>query len=399
MFDGRLGVADPKVPVGGASMQGRDLVGMFILQVVAQEVPEQLVVADPSTGDSVTGEEDRTSLEFHDRRSRIGPLEDVVTQVDVELDEHRRAQQEAAKVGADLVENLLGEVVGDETAAPAEAIREVGEVVASLHRDRCELEANGPPLGPVDQLLDEGWIEFASTHESEEFGSLSRVECEIATTNLGEAILEGEWERRQRRVRSRGEDQPGVPREMRHQAFEVVDEGRSQQVNVIEDDPHGTLVGADEVDERIDEQGAERVTVRVDQQGSARIHVDAVAEGAEQAPAEQLGIVVARLHGEVHHVRFGSPGGPGRQEHRLSRTGRRNDQAHSSRGDPLEQSQQPRTDDRARFALGPHIDVRRPSHTASLPERGQIRSHSIRATGRPVSSRRPLVTIAPSESE
>ena len=57
-------------------------------------------------------------------------------------------QQESAHIGFEVVHDLLGQIVGDQLVAPGESVDERVDIAEALKRDRRELQARTPTVGP-----------------------------------------------------------------------------------------------------------------------------------------------------------------------------------------------------------------------------------------------------------
>ena len=149
LADGFDDVAVLLVPLGGRPMERIDHPGGGSLQLEAQQVGEQVVVAEPRApgvdrrdeGVGV-GEARQDGL----RRRRPGQ---VVRERAVDPVEHRRAQQQLAHLGPLTLEDLRHQIRRHGPLTAGELADELVRIGMPGQRERRQAQARGPALRPV----------------------------------------------------------------------------------------------------------------------------------------------------------------------------------------------------------------------------------------------------------
>ena len=154
--DGVVGQAVLGVPVRRRAVQLRHAVRVLAVQVGAQQIGEQVVVAPPP------------ALLVERDQEQAGPLDRLQQLLAVRAPDHRVAeraaqpvedrglQQERAQLGGLAFQDLLGEVVEHEPVAAGELRDEPGDVAAAPQRQRRQVQARGPALGAIAERRDDG---------------------------------------------------------------------------------------------------------------------------------------------------------------------------------------------------------------------------------------------------
>ena len=109
----------------------RDLVGVLGEQAGAQDVGEQVVVAEPGALGVERHDEQVVALEVLQHRAAVGLAGDRVAQGTGEPVEDGGAEQELAHLGGLPGQHLVGEVVDDEPVAAGERLDEAATSAAS----------------------------------------------------------------------------------------------------------------------------------------------------------------------------------------------------------------------------------------------------------------------------
>jgi len=123
-------------------------------ELVAQQAGEQVVVAVPLALGVEREDEQPVALEPLQAGRRPAPAGDVVTQRPAQAIEDRGLEQEVAHLGRLAVEHLVAEVVHDGPVVSGERRYEVVAVGPAGQRQRRELQAGRPALGPRVQAGD-----------------------------------------------------------------------------------------------------------------------------------------------------------------------------------------------------------------------------------------------------
>ncbi len=210
------------------------------------------------------------------------------------------------------LEDLLDEVVDDEAVVPGEARDEARDVVATLHRQRRELERGDPPLGTSHQRGDLVGRQRQPHHVAQVRRYLVGCEAQVGGADLDQLPAGAEPGEGEGRVYPGGDDQVDLRREVvQQEGHPVVDVPRLDHVVVVEDQHEVVLDGLELV-----EQGGEDLVdrrLRGLQQGerSRADPGDGRPHGAQQVRPECRRIVVPLVEGQ--------PGdepalGPGRRQ-------------------------------------------------------------------------------------
>jgi hypothetical protein len=139
VVDRVVGQATGLRPRGRAVVQGGHPVGLFLVQAVAEEIGEQVVVAPPPAGRVQRDEEQVAALDPLQHLLAVGAAGDRVTQLAVQPLQHRRLQQEFAQVSWLPVQHLLGQEVEHVAMAAREGGHEPGDIGVIAQRQRRQL--------------------------------------------------------------------------------------------------------------------------------------------------------------------------------------------------------------------------------------------------------------------
>ena len=165
--------------------------------------------------------------------------------------QHGRAEQEVLDVGRLALDDLLDQVVDDVAVVPGEAGDELGGVVASLHRQRGELEGGDPALGATLERGDVAAPVSSQAHRLVEVGrGLLGGEAQVGGADLDQLAARPQPRQRQGRVGPAGDHQVQLRREVVEQeGHRVVDLARLDDVVVVEDQHDVPVDGAEVVEE------------------------------------------------------------------------------------------------------------------------------------------------------
>ena len=147
-------------------------------------------------------------LQRLERGRRVGASEDVVAELGGEVTENRRAQQEPARRLIERAENLVVQVVGDESMISAELAHRVVLILDAAQPEQREVEGSRPSLRSLEEHLDLVGPEVKPAPFDEQVGRLLAREGEIAGPNLGERAARAKPREVERRVGPRHHHQP-----------------------------------------------------------------------------------------------------------------------------------------------------------------------------------------------
>ena len=157
---GRLGVLDGVgvepmlgVPARRGEVQVRHDCGGGAPELEAQQVGEQLVVAEPGAVRIERDDEGAGILELEQDRLRAGDSQQPVGERAAHPIQDRHAQQELPDGFRLALEDLGEQVVRDPAFAARERREEPLPVGHGGHRERGEAESRRPALGPCDQRV------------------------------------------------------------------------------------------------------------------------------------------------------------------------------------------------------------------------------------------------------
>ncbi len=138
-------------PSGGAPVQHRHLLGQRPAQLQPEQIPEQVVVAEPGTPGVERHDERVRVREFQQDPLRARAAGQHVGQLAVDPVEQGGAQQQILDVGWLALQHLRDQVLRDRAVAAGELRDEPLGVGVTSQGDRREPQARGPPLRPLVQ--------------------------------------------------------------------------------------------------------------------------------------------------------------------------------------------------------------------------------------------------------
>ncbi|HVL06028.1 MAG TPA: hypothetical protein VM388_08570 [Acidimicrobiales bacterium] len=188
---GRHGVADrfrslavQLEPVGGPPVERPDVLGSLLRQPRSQHVTEEVVVAVPVPAVVERYEEQVRLLERLQHGLPAVLAGQRVAQCAGQSGEDRGLQQEIPDLLGLSLQDLSDQVVDDVAVVAGEPGDELGRVVATLHRQRRQLQGGDPPLGsPVERDHVLG-CQVEPHHPVEVGGGLLRREAEVGGADL-----------------------------------------------------------------------------------------------------------------------------------------------------------------------------------------------------------------------
>ena len=150
--DRGLGLSCLGVPAGGLTMQPWEIAWPLVEQVRVQDVSEEVVVAVPAPVAVERDEEQVRPVQGLEHRPAALAADalwlgaECVAQRSGELIEDRGVEKEAAYVVGLSTEDLVGEVVDDESVGARESGDEAGAVSPVSQREGRQLEGGDPPF-------------------------------------------------------------------------------------------------------------------------------------------------------------------------------------------------------------------------------------------------------------
>ena len=245
VLDGRHQLACFGVPPAGGGVELGAPLRDRTFELGAQQVLEKVVEPEPRPG-PVEGDDELVG------RGQVGePLGAVVDAADLvdqrsgEAVEDRHLEEPATFVRVDRVEELVGEVVGDELVAAVEGLDEVVDVVLAAQGQAGEHEPSGPTLRAVMEALDGVWAQSGGFGVEEPPRFVS-VEAEVVGPDLGELVADAEPSEPERRVHTGRQHEDQVRGSERDEAFDAaMHVGVGHEVVVVDHQHHVTVDGAD----------------------------------------------------------------------------------------------------------------------------------------------------------
>jgi hypothetical protein len=213
---------------------GRDL-GLAERQLAAQEVAEQLVVAVPRPAAVQRDQEAVGSLERFEHARRVASFEHRVAQAAAHPVQDRCAREEAHLIGRQPREQLEPQVVGHEAVLAAEGLHLACCRAARPQRERGQVEARGPALGPLRELDDVG-VSEVDAGTTQQRRRLVGVETQVVGADLHHPPLRPQPGQRQRRLLPARHHHLRSVRDVVEQCGDRVEARRiGQELHVVED--------------------------------------------------------------------------------------------------------------------------------------------------------------------
>ena len=231
--------------------------GVVRFELELGKLGEQRMDTEPSRVLQASDEEVRM-LQRRERGRGVGASEDVVTELDGEVTENRRAQQEPARRLVERAEDLVVQVFGDESMISAELAHGVVLILDTAKPEQREVEGSRPSLRSLEEHLDLVGLEDKPATSDEQVGRLLAGEGEIVGPNLCEGGARAKPREVERRVGPCDHHQPRRRRKVVEyvvdrvealaigDALEVVEhdgERRAERRDAVRQLDHGALEG------------------------------------------------------------------------------------------------------------------------------------------------------------
>lgn len=324
-------------PSAGRGVQPGDTVGPRGRGTGTQRVGEEVVVAVPPALVVERDDEQVLALEDLEHLLTVGSPGDRVAETAGQLIEHDGVEQERADVLRLPVQDLLDEVVEDESMASGERLDEPGDVLRAVgrsgtgpSRQRGQLQPGRPALGARFERGHERGVELQLHHVVEERLRFAGGEPQVGGAHLHELATRAQARQRQRRVGPRRHRERDVRRQVvEEEGHRLVDRGGVDDVVVVE--RHDGRTGDDvEIVDQADQHGVSRSGGAGLEQGE-RVDPGFGFDGLDrrrEVSQEHPEVGVARVEGQPGHLlpRALSRRQPLRQESRLAEPGRCRDQ-------------------------------------------------------------------------
>ena len=213
-FTGRLIVADGLhdvallfVPGGRGAVQRRDRRRRDAPQFEAQQIREQVVVAEPRTGGVERGDEG--VLVFEPLEDRLGPhgAGEHIGERAADTLEDRRAQEQVAHLRWLALEHLGEEVAGHGPLAAGELGHEALRVRVRGQRDRRQAQTGRPSLGAFVQRAKNG-IRQRDAAGPEQGAAFVEGEAQVGPAQFGQLAREPQAVQAERRLLACREHDP-----------------------------------------------------------------------------------------------------------------------------------------------------------------------------------------------
>ena len=285
-----------------------------------------MVEAEPLAVGVQRDEEHRLPLQLLEDELGVRLTGQMTDQLRAHLVQHRDLQEELTPIVRLGLEDLLAEVVGDQSVVSAELGDELVGVLVEPEGHPGQLQPGGPSFGPCHQGGHAVGPQGPPGDLLEQKGRVDVIEGQVGLADLDQLLGEPMAAPGDGEIGPGRQDQMDVGREAVDQAAEVGEEHRvGQVVQVVEDDDHFGELGQLGL-ERLQQWRSEPAAVQGHQRGEiGEVRVDG-GEPLQQALGEADGIVVvgADLHPDEVQLRMG--GGPLGEENRLAGAGRSHDE-------------------------------------------------------------------------
>ncbi len=349
------------VPRRHAAVQGRCSGGVPLRELHPEQIGEQVVVSPPAPIVVQCDQEESRPLSVLEDLLAVGADRHCVAQIRRQVIEDRRLEQEFVDVGRLAIEDLFDEEVQDEAMAPREGCHERGRVRVARQRQPCELQADRPPLGSLDEHVQLA-RRNARGHPAEQVGCFVPREPQISLAKLDEFAACPSSGQREGRVGPAEQHEPKRRGCMvEQQGDRGVNLARLDCVVVVDDQHDGIGCVHQRVVDAGDQLGRRRGRVLCEvgvHHGDERFDIgDCIVEcGRHMAPEPDL-ISVRGIGG--HPGDADAPGGTPRGDERaLAEPGRRAHDGDGSGECPVEPVEQTRPRHEVIRGLR-HVELRR----------------------------------------
>ncbi len=272
---------------------------MLVAEPGPEHVGEEVVVAVPGAVIVERDDEEVGPLELLERRSTARPTGDGIAERPGERLQDRGLEQEAADVVALAFEHLPDQVVEDEAIVAGEPGDERRDIVATLHRERRELQGRDPSLGARLEHVDVGCVDGQPHLLVEVGGGFVGREAQVGGPVLEQLTARSQAGQRQGWVGAARDHEVHLRRKaLDQERHRLVDLRRLDQVVVVEHE-HQIVVHREQV---VEQRRHDRLGVRL-RLLQPRPRVGAHlghrrAERGDDVVPEQPGLVVAPVERE-----------------------------------------------------------------------------------------------------
>ncbi len=214
--------------------------------------------------------------------------------------QHRRIEQEIPQIGAQAVEYLLTQIVGDVAVGSGEGFEEGPLVPALAQRQRGELKARDPAFRTVMHGFELRTLQRRAADALNEIGHLVEFESEVRGIELQQFVLQPELAHAQRYARAARDDQRDGRRQMANQPVKpVVYTVIVQEMEVVEHQQQLSFVRVQIVQQRSHDRVRRyhRATLGLRKHAAAESRVGPVKRGGHVAH-EAKRIVVFNIETE-----------------------------------------------------------------------------------------------------
>jgi hypothetical protein len=181
--DGRLRLPVRHTPVGRTTQEPWDQVRLGSLQLGAEQLPKEMVVAVPLPIAIQRHQEHVGALQRLQGRRGPARLEDSVAEGARHPLENRRSGEEADLARRQVRQHLRPQVVGHQPVAPGKGCRAIGRRAPSPDRQRGKVQPRAPTLRVLDELSE---VDARQVHpgRAKEPAGLSRVHAQVVRPDL-----------------------------------------------------------------------------------------------------------------------------------------------------------------------------------------------------------------------
>ena len=307
-----------QIPFGGGQMQRRDRRRIALLELAAQKIAEEMVVAIPASLIVQPHDEELARFHHSNHRLGLGKAQDRGAAFGGKPLQHRGLHQEILQAGIEHAENLLHQEFGDFAPAPGKA----GQRFAGGQLQRRELQAGGPAFGLRYHQVEQIRGETGAQPVGQEQVGIAAIEAQLLDADFHQAPGQPQPRQRHRRNGAGGDDQ--MHSAIQHQPLDDTDDGGVfDEMQVVEEQGQRLRQSrrhlADFGDHRIDEQ---------DRAGAQRFHQHAAArqpraKGGFEMGDEDVFVIVLKIERQPGggFALFCHPTAPLRHQHGLAETG------------------------------------------------------------------------------
>lgn len=176
------------------------LLGGQQAELLSEQVGEQVVVAQAAVGTIERHDEHRAMPEQIELLPGAGSGRHRVAQWGAEPGQHRRRHQELTGRRLLLVEHLRCQVLHQQAIGAGDLLERRPRVDGPLERDRDELQARRPAVGPLDEHRAQIVLDGLPADRSDECQGAVRVEVEVVATQLDEGSSQSKLRHGQRQI-------------------------------------------------------------------------------------------------------------------------------------------------------------------------------------------------------